>query len=287
MKSIMEVKINLQSKIKSKRCDSLFTRHSSPVTGIFNCLIICLILLLSVAWQARGEDTIITKFDRANKYYQQQDYENAIKSYEEVLKANRISAAVYFNLGNAYFKTGNVAKSLLNYERAHKFAPDDEDIDFNLKVAALKVVDKIDPIPMVFYKHWINSMALALRMDVWSKIFIALVWLTSFLFAAFIVASSPIRKKLFFVVAMLFLIFSLSSFYFTTVQDNLVNHDQHAIVMMASSYVKSSPDEKGNDQFILHEGTKVEVLDEFNDWRKIKIANGSIGWIKFKDIEII
>jgi SH3-like domain-containing protein len=83
------------------------------------------------------------------------------------------------------------------------------------------------------------------------------------------------------------LILALSTFYFTSVQDNLVNHDEHAIIMTASSYVKSSPDEKGNDQFILHEGTKVEVLDEFSDWKKIKIANGTVGWIKSKDIEII
>jgi tetratricopeptide (TPR) repeat protein len=262
-----------------------FIREKYQILVPAFCL--ALLVMLSVLGYAKGEDTAITKFDRANKYYQQQDYENAIKSYEEVLKGNHISAGVYYNLGNAYFKTGNIAKSVLNYERAHKLAPDDEDIDFNLKLAALKVVDKIDPVPMVFYRHWINSAALALAMDSWSKVFLGLLWVTVFLFALFIIASSPFRKKLFFIVGLIFLVLTFASYYFTTVQDNLVNHDQHAIIMTASSYVKSSPDEKGNDQFILHEGTKVEVLDEFNDWRKIKIANGTVGWIKFKDIEII
>lgn len=256
-------------------------------TGTIRSFITLITIVTFFALQARGEDTIITKFDKANKYYQQQDYENAIKCYEEVLKANRISSAVYFNLGNAYYKTGNVSKSILNYERAHKIAPDDEDIDFNLKVAALKVVDKIDPIPMVLYKRWINLMALELRLDVWSKVFLTLLWLTAFFFALFVIASTPSRKKMFFVIALIFLILSFSSFYLTSVLNDLVNHDEHAIVMTASSYVKSSPDEKGNDQFILNEGTKVEVLDEYSDWKKIKIANGTVGWIKSKDIEVI
>jgi hypothetical protein len=248
---------------------------------------VSIVLLLAFAGHARSEDTIINKFDRANKYYQQQDYENAIKAYEDVLKANRISAAVYYNLANSYYKTGNIAKSILNYERAHKLAPDDEDIDFNLKLAAMKAVDKIEPVPMVFYRRWIHSIALAFNIDVWSKISIGLTWATVFIFALFIISPSPAGKKLFFVTGIIFLVLTVFAFYFSSEQDKIMNHDEHGIVMTPSSYVKSSPDEKGNDQFILHEGTKVEVLDEFTDWKKIKIANGTVGWIKARDIEII
>ena len=285
MKAKKELRI-ADFELRINQCDNPKLTIRNSKSHIYIWLLI-LSLPMMFSSPARGADTVMTKYDRGNRFYQQQDYENAIKSYEDVLKADRISPDIYFNLGNSYFKTGNVAQSILNYERAHKLAPNDEDIDFNLKLAELKVVDKIDPIPEVFYKRWINTLALALKMDVWSRICIALMWLTAFLFAAFVIASSAGRKKTFFVLGLIALLLTLTSYYFDTVQDDIVNHDQHAIVMAASSYVKSSPDEKGNDQFILHEGTKVEVLDEYSDWKKIKIANGTVGWIKAKDIEVI
>jgi len=226
-------------------------------------------------------------FFKANEYYQKQDYDNAIKLYENLVKSGNISAEVFYNLGNCYYKTGNVAKTILNYERALRLAPDDDDINFNLKIASLKVVDKIDAVPEIFYKRWIKDVASALSPDAWSKILLSCEWLLFLLLAMYVVTRSASLKKISFVLATVFFFFTIITFLLSEKSYSMTFVDQHAIVASVSVYVKSSPDEKGSDQFMIHEGTKVDVLDEIGDWKKVRIANGSLGWLKQNEIEDI
>lgn len=226
-------------------------------------------------------------FKKAGAYYQKQDYENAVKNYEDLIKSGHVATEVYYNLGNCYFKTGNTAHALLNYERARRLAPDDDDINFNIKIASLKVVDKMDAVPEIFYKRWLKLIASAFATDTWTKIFISCAWFMFFFFALYLVAPSASMKKFGFIFAVLFIFLTGSVFAFAQKSYAMTFLDQHAIVSSTSVYVKSSPDEKGTDQFIIHEGTKVDVLDELGEWKKIRIANGSIGWLKQTEIEII
>src|SRR5437764_593556 len=106
-------------------------------------------------------------FAKANEYYKKGDYENSIKTYEQLIKQGNSSSEIYFNLGNSYYKTGNIAKSIVNYERALKLNPDDEDINFNLRIAQLKVADKIEPLPEIFYIRWIKSLTEWLPVQAW------------------------------------------------------------------------------------------------------------------------
>jgi tetratricopeptide (TPR) repeat protein len=227
-------------------------------------------------------------FQKANEYYKHGDYENAIKTYEKLLKeSGEPPAEVYYNLGNCYYKTGNTAKSILNYERALKQNPDDEDANFNLRIANLKVADRIEALPEIFYMRWINSIIAWMPLQVWTKIFIACFWLFFASAAWYVLATSSFAKRLSFALILFFMFLSICTFAFTRQRHVQEEKNKSAIITAASVYIKSSPDEKGNDLFILHEGTKVNVLDELGEWKKIRIANGTIGWMKAHEIEEI
>jgi len=228
-----------------------------------------------------------TDFASAKEAYMKQEYASAIKLYEGMIKSGNVSPEVYYNLGNCYYKTGNVAQTILNYERAKKLAPDDEDINFNLKIASLKVVDKMDPVPDIFYKRWVHDIAMLCSTNTWSQIFIASAWLLFIFLTIFVVSRTVGMKKISFVIACFFLATTSVSYFISRKSYTLTFVDQQAVVVSPSVYVKNSPDEKGSDQFIIHEGTKMDVLDEFGDWKKVRIANGSVGWLKQNSIELI
>ena len=252
-------------------------------------LIVCYTLILIAANCALAEtnDEYVKKYYAANIAYQKLQYDSAIAIYEDLVDNNRISADVYFNLGNAYFKAGNFAKAILNYERAKKLSPDDEDIQYNLKVAQLRIVDKMENVPEIFYKKWIDNFSQAMDPDSWTITFMVLIWLV-FLSLSFYAFSREVTwKKLSFIALLSFILLSAAVSLIMIHSHMKVNVDEYAIVMSSSVYVKSSPDEKGNDQFILHEGTRVEILDKLNEWNKIRIANGNIGWMKMEDMEKI
>jgi len=259
------------------------TRLSSSLLLRLRMLLVFVLPLLT---QVHAEDPK-TLFRKANEYYQKEDFESAIRTYEELIKERTVSVEVYFNLGNAYFKTGNVSKSIVNYERALKLSPDDEDILFNLKIAQLKVIDKIEPVPDIFYKRWMRSVAGLLPEDKWTSIFTALFWLMIVFAGIFYLGKKSAVRKTGFVLMIIMLFLSLTSFVLTRQSIAMNRTEQKAIIMVPSVYVKSSPEDKGSDLFILHEGSKVEILDEFAEWNKVRIANGSIGWVKQTVFEII
>lgn len=247
-----------------------------------------LLLLFTLSSQliAQKKDAL-TLFHEANIAYQKQDYSKSISLYEDLIKNGNLSAEVYFNLGNSYFKEGNVPKAIINYERAKKLAPDDEDIAFNLKIASLKVVDRIDNVPDVFYKRWIRSLATVLPANTWSIVFVILIWLVFLTAGLYVISTRSAMKKISFISCIVLSIFAVTTYLMSARSYSISNVEEQAIIISSSVYVKSSPDEKGNDLFILHEGTKVEVLEPFEGWKKIRIANGTIGWLKLNEIEKI
>lgn len=251
-----------------------------------NLIVFFSLFLLSFSALAESKQAV-DLYHKANIAYQKQDYSSAISNYEQLIKMNRISPEVYYNLGNAWFKTGNISKAILNYERAHKLDPEDEDINFNMKIASLKVVDKIEAVPQVFYKRWINSIASILPGNSWSTIFIISIWLLAGSIAAFLIIRETLFKKISFILILIFGTISIVFYTMASRSYSIGYEEQHAVVMSPSVYIKSSPNEKGNDLFILHEGTRVEVLEELDKWKKIRIANGTVGWMNGSELEII
>ena len=245
-----------------------------------------LLFTMSIQLFAQKKDALAL-FHEANLAYQKQDYAKSISLYEELTKNGNLSAEVYFNLGNSYFKEGNVPKAIINYERAKKLAPDDEDIAFNLKIASLKVVYRIDNVPEVFYKRWIRNIATVLPSNTWSIVFVIMIWLVFLSAGFYVISNRSSLKKVSFISCIILSIFAVTTYLMSARSYSISNLEEQAIIISSSVYVKSSPDEKGNDLFILHEGTKVEVLEPFEGWKKIRIANGTIGWLKLNEIEKI
>ena len=227
-----------------------------------------------------------TEYQKANNLYQKNSFDSAAKIYGQLISQEYFSTEVYFNLGNCYYKTNKTAKAILNYERALKFKPNDEDILFNIKVAQLKTVDKIETVPEIFYVRWIKNLSALFTTDGWAMVIMVCIWLMFIFASGYFISSSGI-KRLTFVLTIIFLILTFSSWFLAQQNYDLTKVSKSAIIMSESVYVKSSPGENNTDLFLLHEGIKATVLDEFENWVKIKIANGSVGWVKKTDMEVI
>lgn len=219
-------------------------------------------------------------FRQANKDYSAGLYENAIAGYRQILKDGYASAELYYNLGNACFKSNDIASAILYYEKAKKLQPNDPDILFNLNIANSRIKDKIEAVPVMFYKRWWNALLNWLSPDAWTRFH--LICFGGFLIGLalyFLSRIIPLRKIAFWSAIILFTV-TLITFGLAFHQQRTLEQVTEAIVFDPSLTVKSSPSENSVDLFVIHEGTKVTVTDQLADWYEIRIANGSTGWIQ-------
>jgi tetratricopeptide (TPR) repeat protein len=226
-------------------------------------------------------------FDEANKFYMAQQYDSAVIAYEQIIKGGSTSAEIFYNLGNSYYKTGAFTKAILNYERAKKIKPADEDILFNLAIANQKTIDKIESAPKVFYERWWEQYVASSNPDVRAILGIVFIWVAFIMGLAYIFTKKLAMKKFSFFFSFLLLIVGLFFIVVASRQNANAENHKEAIIVPDNCYVKSSPDEKSTNLFMLHTGTKVELNDELQGWRKIKIPNGNVGWVKVENIELI
>lgn len=221
----------------------------------------------------------------ADAAYVAGDFTDAVDGYEQVLAQGQVSAEIQFNLGNAYFKSGQVARSILNYERAHKLAPQDEDIVFNLKLAKLSTKDRIETMPEMFFVTWWNTLLQALPMDGWAwsavvSLILVLAGLGIFRFSA----SVGIRQASFYA-ALLVGLWGLFSGYAAQQQYRRMMNDDRAVVMRPTVNVKSAPEQGGKDLFVVHEGLVVQVTETIGTWYRIRLADGNVGWVPQEAVE--
>jgi tetratricopeptide (TPR) repeat protein len=226
-------------------------------------------------------------FEQANKYYIEKNYEKAVSLLESLVKSGQVSAEVYYNLGNAYYKTGNYPVAILNYERAKKLKPSDPDIDFNLRLANLNTIDKIEPAPQVFYVKWWNDFVNQSTVESHAKTGLLLIWIAFFISIIYVFVNSTPVKRITFFAAFILLCCGTFSLYLSQKQLSDIRDNKSAIIIPTSVYIKGSPDENSINLFMLHSGTKVTVIDELKNWKRIRIANGNEGWIPTGSIEII
>ncbi len=194
---------------------------------------------------------------------------------------------MYYNLGNAYYRLKDVPNSILYYERAKLLAPGDEDINFNLNVANLRTVDKINKVPEFFLTAWFNGLRDSFPSKTWAIITIIFSWLTFISLALFFIFWKPFSRKILFALAVIFLIINIFSFIFAHQSYKKETSRDYAIIFAPSVFMKSSPDENSTKLVSLHEGTKVKILDEVVNWKKIRLADGNVGWLPDSAIEII
>lgn len=228
----------------------------------------------------------ITK-QNADVEYAKGNYQQAIKDYQEILKTG-VSSEIYYNLGNAYYRTDNITQALLAYERALQLSPGDNDIRFNLQYARSKTIDKITPETEMFFVTWYNSLVNFTSVDRWANtaiisIVMALLLILVFLFAPQMWA----RKSGFYGSAVFLLLFAFANL-FAFQQKHELETKQGAIVIAPTVNVKKTPAASGTDVFVIHEGTRVDITDRgMKQWRGIKLADGREGWLKTSQIEEI
>lgn len=228
----------------------------------------------------------VTKQD-ADAEYSKGNYQQAIKDYEELLKAGE-SAEIYYNLGNAYYRTENITRSVLNYERALLLNPADEDIRFNLQMARSKTIDKITPESEMFFFTWYRSLVNLMTIDNWARLAIASMILTLILALVYLFASHLTLRKIGFYGGVLFLVIFLLSNLFAFQQKQMLMKRNGAIVIAPSVTIKKTPEANSTDQGVIHEGTRVDIIDDtMRDWKEIHLADGREGWIPTSQIEKI
>lgn len=248
---------------------------------------IILLLLMLLCYNAKAIDNNASNFQKANELYKKGQFDTAAILYEKILKSGYESPEVYFNLGNAYYREKNIAKAILNYERASKLEPNNEEISFNLQLAQTMIVDKISPLPDFFLKKWWKAFSEIFSSNGWAILSMILFVVTLILTGIYLFTTMVWVKKTSFWIAgiVLFLtVVSMVNSYEIKVE-RISKND--AIILTPSITVKSSPDENGTDIFVIHEGTKVRKVDEVDNWVKIVIADGTKGWVKATDIEPI
>lgn len=224
---------------------------------------------------------------QADSAYMKEDYAAAIQIYEKLLEQGE-APEVYYNLGNSYYKTSDIARAILNYERALALQPGNADIRANLDIARAKTIDKVMPIPEVFFVTWIRSLINCLNSDAWAKLGIACFLLLLASMGLFFFGKSVILKKVGFIGALSMLFLCVVSNVFAGQQKKERLSQDKAIVLVPSITVRSTPSETGTSLFVLHEGHKVEIKDNsMHEWKEIKLEDGKVGWVPTDAIEII
>lgn len=243
---------------------------------------ITLLILLAISLMPRlvvAQESYDTWFEQANVAYNEGNYESALELYNNIVASEQESVPLFFNMGNTYYKMGTYPMAIYYYEKALKLDPSNADIKTNLEIANLAIADKIDPIPQSFIAKGWNNVKDMFSSDSWATVSIfcfALLLVALFLFLR--ARHMSLRKAGFFVGILALLVF-IFSFIFSMEKRNDVKVHNQAIIITPAVTVKSSPNENSVDLFVLHEGTKVVLLDEADGWNKVRIANGSEGWL--------
>lgn len=244
-------------------------------------LALCMFFLtLLLPHLATGQAAMEPLFEQGNTAYNEGDYNKAIALYEQTLKLGQHSAALYYNLGNAYYRLNNVAESIYYFEKAKRLNPKDEDIQINSAFARNMTIDAIEFLPESQLTQLKNRLFNSLSFYSWSILTVVMLWVFVGLFLGYLLFKSTSLKRSFFFSSLVVLLLFIGSFFVTFSINQQEKNTQFAILFSNQIDIWSEPNQQGELLFTLHEGTKVQLLDNLEEWQKIRIANGSEGWIK-------
>lgn len=223
----------------------------------------------------------------ADSAYTAEEYNKAISLYEELLQQGN-AAEVYYNLGNAYYKAGNIAKALVNYERALRMAPNNNDYQANLAIVQAKIVDKYEAKPELFFITWAKGIVNLFSSNQWAILAMFMFTLTLGGLGVLIVSRNGKLRRIGLIIAFIGIILTPINMYSAYYQKSKYLNRDAAIVIEPSVIVRSTPSESGTSLFVLHEGKRVVIKDNsMSSWKEIEIENGEVGWIPLEAIEVI
>ena len=232
--------------------------------------------------------TVKEKFLEANMLYNDSKYEESIEVYYQILDSGIHSPELYFNIGNAYYRLNDIANSILFYEKSLKLNPLDNDVINNLNLVKNALIDDIAVVPLSFIDEQVNRISNLLDYSSWGKLVILFSFIFLIMFIVYFFSNKPITKRTAFS-SLFFLIIIITLTLWVSLNAYQKNYlEKYAIIFSSKIEIKADPNERSENLLTLHLGTKVRIIDNFNnDWVKIKLVNGQEGWIKKNQIKII
>jgi tetratricopeptide (TPR) repeat protein len=246
-----------------------------------------LTLLLSFVTIYSKDLSYKEQLDSAFNFYKKADYKKALEYYHKIEADGYTSAYMYYNMANAYFRLNKISKAILYYERAKLLKPNDPDIIHNLNYVNTFVSDKIKELPEPFFITWFNSLINIFSVNTWAIIALVLFIILAVLVYLYYLFTNETLVKLLKIIAIFVFIIWIISIISAYSSYKHISTSNYAIITADIVEVKSSPDENSTSLFILHEGTKVQITEEFENWFEIKIADGNTGWVKTTNVEKI
>ena len=220
-----------------------------------------------------------TAFEKGNQLYQKENYTEAVNQYESEIATGKHSAELYFNLGNCYYKLHKVAPAVYNYEKALQLNPNDEEIITNLDFARKMTIDDIKIVPKVGFSKLIQDFTSSYYYDTWAWIAVVLAFLFLVFFAGYFLSGTAFRKRVFFT-GMFFIFLGIAISVTSGIYEkNRIASEKSAIIFAESVSVKGEPKATSPETILLHEGTKVTVLESIANWKKVQLSDESTGWI--------
>jgi tetratricopeptide (TPR) repeat protein len=244
--------------------------------------VIC-IIFISLGFFAFSQNE--EKFNQGKEHYKEANYEAAITVWESILESGEHSAALYYNLGNAYYRIDQIAPSIYFYEKALQLAPNDSEIKNNLAFAQNKAIDIIEPIPKNLVSAWIENTIQLFSFNGWARITILFVFGFVLLFLLYYFSNSTLKKRGFFAGSFFFLFIALIGLFFAFSNYNKIVAKKTAVIFATSTQVRSEPLQRSEISFVLHEGTKVKITAEVDGWNRIELADGKEGWMPKDDLK--
>lgn len=251
------------------------------------CKISLFLGLVFYALPMMAVQTKMDLFDKANSLYNKGEYQAAIENYLKISEGGMHSAELYYNLGNAYYKLNQIAPSIYYYEKALLLNPQDEDILNNLQYAENMTIDAIDVMPRTGIDRLVANVVGVFSHTTWAVLSIASVVLFVLIFLRYYFSSYHRQKRLYFVLSFFFLFLGILAVLGAYKQYTLQNSKTLAIIFAKETSVTSEPNMGSEEIFQLHEGTKVNVLDSMGAWKKIRLADGKIGWLPEGELKVI
>lgn len=240
-------------------------------------------LLLASSSYAQVNDMM----QRANQLYQEEQIEEAIKAYKDILNRGYVSDALYYNLGNSYFRIGQLGYSILYYEKGLKISPNDEDINYNLSIVKARTVDRIEEVPKLFIVEWWELLITSISITAWSLIVIFLFILFLLFLALYFTSKTGKMQRFGFLFGSINFAFLLVAVILLISSVDREMSTDFGVLVEVEAAAKQSPDDRSNDVFVIHEGLKFQVEDKVNNWSKIRLSDGKIGWLPNYSFEII
>lgn len=248
-------------------------------------LVLFLLFTLVPVNYSLGQAT--SEFQEGVDKYTEGNFGEALEIWLDLYNSGQRSANLNYNIGNAYFKLGDIPRSILFYERAYLLSPGDENINYNLEIARGMIVDRFQEIPELFFIKWFNLISLSIGENIWSIISISSFALCLAFLSLYIYSSTYKWKVMGFWLAIILFIISFSTISFSWQNHTLVHDSHQAIITTPQISGKSSPDASGTNLFIIHEGSKVTLGEKVGEWYEITLSDGNKGWVPASSFNII